>query len=113
MPFYPEQTAAVSHLMELDDSCGSFDSTIIKEKMVEVSQAIVVTEPSQGQKSPEVELQPATTNVLMADDPIATEVQGVLTVFDLLAETELTIEQLGEEPTRFEFEQLVVVLFDF
>lgn len=78
--------------------------------MVEVSQAIVVTEPSQGQKSPEVELRPATTNVLMADDPIATEVQGVLTVFDLLAETEPTVEQLGEEPTRFEFEQPVVVL---
>lgn len=51
MPCHTEQTVRVSHFMDLDDSRGSFNSTIIKEKMVEVGQAIAVKEPSQVQKS--------------------------------------------------------------
>lgn len=46
MPCHTEQTVPVSHFMDLDDSRGSFNSTIIKEKMVEVDQAITVKEPS-------------------------------------------------------------------
>lgn len=33
--FYLEKIVAISHFMDLDDSHGSFDLFIIKEKMVE------------------------------------------------------------------------------
>lgn len=56
--------------------------------MAEVSRVIAVIEPSQGQKSPEVELRLAAADVLTIDEPIATEARAVPTISDLLAEAE-------------------------
>lgn len=47
VPSHKEHTGTVSHLMDLDVSHESFDSTIIKEKMSEVSRAITMKESSQ------------------------------------------------------------------
>lgn len=44
VPFHTEQTIAMSHLMDLDDSCASFISSFIKGKTAEVAQAIVTRE---------------------------------------------------------------------
>lgn len=67
---HSEQAIAIFHLMDLDDSHGSFDLAIIKENMTEVSQAIAM-EPPFVQKS--VEAQPDTTKVydlLVVAEPI-------------------------------------------
>lgn len=81
--------------MDFDDSRGSFDSTIIKEKMAEVSWAM---KPLQGL---EAGLLLAIADTLMFDDePVATEAQALPTVSDLLAEPEPAAELIREEPAR-------------
>lgn len=95
--------------MELDDSHEFIDSVVIKEKIAELTQAIATMDASPLQKSPEVEPRPNTTNVLMTNEPVATEAQAVSTISDLLAEAEPVVKQLMEDSTMFEPESRTTV----
>lgn len=85
IPSHVERSVAILHLIDLDSSFGSFDSAIIKEKMLKVGQLIAMMTSSQKQESSKMELQPGTTNILMNEEPVVIEVQAVPTVSDLLA----------------------------
>lgn len=66
-------------------------------------------ETSHLQKSQEVEPRPDTVDVLMADEPVATEAQAMPTISDLLAEAGPIPEQPKMTPTMFEPEQPTAV----
>lgn len=91
---------AILHLMDLDDSRGSFDSTIIKEKLAEVSRAISVP------KSSEMELRPSTLDISSAVGPVSHVVQVEPTILDLLAESSPSLSSLRCGPLNLNLSDL-------